>query len=249
MADRTKDLIMEESRRVTWKEPVAVYLSSVVLIFALVALDSTVGLGGLLHPLVAAVFIGLPVFVMDRRKADYAAYGITWSGAYRGTASALILVLVIFPLFILGAPLYWNIADLISSGCEGGFFESIGSVYSSCSPVWPSGYVNVLFGHLIIVALPDEFFYRGYLQSSLDEVFTARKRFLGADLGWGFIIQAGLFALGHFTVDFNPARLGVFFPALAFGWLRAREGGIVGPIIFHTLCNMLMDLLLAGCRT
>ena len=49
-------------------------------------------------------------------------------------------------------------------------------------------------------------------------------------------------------LQFNPARLGVFFPALAFGWLKAKEGGIVGPIVFHTLCNVLLDLLLAGCR-
>ena len=85
------------------------------------------------------------------------------------------------------------------------------------------------------------------MMSALDGILKARKRFLGAEIGWSFFIQAGLFAIGHFSVDLNPARLAVFFPALAFGWLRAREGGITGAIIFHTLCNVLMDLLLAGC--
>jgi membrane protease YdiL (CAAX protease family) len=35
----------------------------------------------------------------------------------------------------------------------------------------------------------------------------------------------------------------VFFPALLFGWLRARTGGIGAPVVFHALCNLFADYL------
>ena len=50
----------------------------------------------------------------------------------------------------------------------------------------------------------------------------------------------------NFLVDLNPARLGVFFPALAFGWLRARRGTIVAPVLAHGMSNVFMELFRAG---
>jgi membrane protease YdiL (CAAX protease family) len=55
-----------------------------------------------------------------------------------------------------------------------------------------------------------------------------------------------LFALGHVLVDFNPQRLAVFFPALAFGWMRARTGSLAAGAVFHALCNLLADVLHAS---
>jgi hypothetical protein len=100
--------------------------------------------------------------------------------------------------------------------------------------------------HLIVVALPEEFFYRAYLMGRLDDIFKGRIRLLGVNVGWALLIQAALFALGHFVVDFNPSRLGVFFPALAFGWLRAKRNTIVAPILFHTASNIFMEIFRAG---
>jgi hypothetical protein len=56
-------------------------------------------------------------------------------------------------------------------------------------------------------------------------------------------LQALLFALIHFAVDLNPARLAVFFPALLFGWLRALRGGIGAAAAFHASCNLLSEVL------
>jgi len=91
-----------------------------------------------------------------------------------------------------------------------------------------------------------QFFYRGYLMGRLDDIFRGRIRLLGARVGWGLLIQAALFAVGHFLVDLNPQRLGVFFPALAFGWLRARRGTIVAPVVFHAAANVFMEVFRAG---
>jgi membrane protease YdiL (CAAX protease family) len=82
----------------------------------------------------------------------------------------------------------------------------------------------------------------------LDDLFGARGRFrlLGAEVGPSLFVQAALFALGHYAVDLDPARLAVFFPALAFGWLKARRGSIVAPMLFHAASNVFMDMLRAG---
>ena len=43
-----------------------------------------------------------------------------------------------------------------------------------------------------------------------------------------------------------PWRLGVFFPALIFGWLRERTGTIVPGTIFHALSNLTVLVLEAS---
>ena len=44
-------------------------------------------------------------------------------------------------------------------------------------------------------------------------------------------MTSALFALGHVATEFHPNRLGVFFPSLLFGWLRARTGGIGAAVV------------------
>ena len=114
--------------------------------------------------------------------------------------------------------------------------------------VQPWDTVNELFGQLVIIALPEEAFYRGYLQSRLDDVMPARIRVLGASVGPALIVASVIFALGHFATIRQPERLAVFFPSLAFGWLRARTGGIGAGIVFHASCNIFSELLGRGYR-
>lgn len=98
-------------------------------------------------------------------------------------------------------------------------------------------------GQLLVIALPEEAFYRGYLQSALDEAFLPRWRVLGAELGPSLLLTSALFALGHLFTEFNAARLAVFFPSLVFGYLRARTGGVGAGLIFHALCNLFASYL------
>jgi uncharacterized protein len=98
-------------------------------------------------------------------------------------------------------------------------------------------------GQLLVIALPEEAFYRGYLQSALDEVWKPRIRLLGAELGPGLLVTSALFALGHLCTEFNAARLAVFFPSLAFGFLRSRSRGIGAGLVFHALCNLFASYL------
>ena len=47
-----------------------------------------------------------------------------------------------------------------------------------------------------------------------------------------------IFALGHVATVHLATRLAVFFPALLFGWLRARTGGVGASVALHALCNL-----------
>lgn len=100
---------------------------------------------------------------------------------------------------------------------------------------------------IVVVALPEEMLFRGYIQGRLEDAFATRVRFLGAELSVpAWLLQALLFGLLHFIVDLHPARLAVFFPALLFGWLASLRGGIGAAIFVHALCNLLSDLLARG---
>lgn len=212
-------------------EVIAVFAGQLALVTGLVQLDRIFSLGGYLHALVGLVFIFVPVLVLDRRGKPYRRYGLTF-GTLRNIGVDLLWVLgamaILFPPIALGAPTFWGIGDRA--------FEF----------AWPAGYPGVALSHLLVVALPEEFFYRGYLMGRLDDIFRGRINLLGARVGWGLLIQAALFAAGHFLVDLEPQRLGVFFPALAFGWLRARRGTIVAPVAFHAAANVFMEVFRAG---
>lgn len=108
------------------------------------------------------------------------------------------------------------------------------------------GTASEVVGQLLIIALPEEAFYRGYLQTRLGDAFPARWRLLGADVGPAIILTSAIFALGHLATIHDPARLAVFFPALVFGWLRARTGGVGASIAFHALCNVFSEILGKG---
>jgi len=100
---------------------------------------------------------------------------------------------------------------------------------------------------ILVVGLPEEGFFRGYLQGRLEDAWPRYTRILGARVAWrAWLLQAALFALLHVAVDYNPARLAVFFPGLLFGWLRALRGGVGAAILVHAACNLLSDVLIRG---
>lgn len=100
--------------------------------------------------------------------------------------------------------------------------------------------INLLIVQLFFVALPEEYFYRGYLQPALARLSGERAR--GVLPVRAIVAASVLFALGHVLVDFAALRLTVFFPSLLFGWLRERSGGLVAPLIYHAACNVMVEL-------
>ncbi|MCK9462080.1 MAG: CPBP family intramembrane metalloprotease [Proteobacteria bacterium] len=211
-------------------EVAIVFVVQLALVVGLVRLDAALDLGGGLHALVGVVFLLLPIVVLDRRGRPYARYGVRLGRPLVDLPWVLGAMVVAFVPVALASPWAWGVAE------------------RSFDFAWPSGYPGAAIAQLVVVAGPEELFFRGYLMGRLDDLFGARGRFrlLGAEVGPSLVVQAALFALGHFAVDLAPHRLLVFFPALAFGWLKARRGTIVAPILFHAASNVFMDILRAG---
>ncbi len=147
----------------------------------------------------------------------------------REAGVALALALVVFPPFVLGY-LLWHRPP-------GDFALTL-----------PESPVSFVASQLVAVALPEEAFFRGYLQTRLADGMPAGARTVrGVAIPAAAIAaQAALFAVVHFAFEPHPARLAVFFPALVFGLLRAARGGIGAAIVFHAACNVLADLLWRG---
>lgn len=97
---------------------------------------------------------------------------------------------------------------------------------------------------LLLVAVPEELFYRGYLQGRLDELIGHERSLWGARVNLHSVtLTSCLFALAHLATIHHPARLAVFFPSLLFGWMRRAYGNTLTPAIFHATCNLTAQLL------
>jgi membrane protease YdiL (CAAX protease family) len=180
-----------------------------------------------LHALVAAVFLVLPQIFL-RKRGDIEKYGFTTHPRKLGLAIAAVGVLGILPLFVGGFWIYERMLGVLSR-----------------HPALrlPPGFLQLVAAQLIVVALPEELFFRGFVQGRLEEAFPPQRKFLGAPVGGALVATAALFGVGHFFVTFEPQMLTRFFPGLVFGWMFARTRSILAGTIFHASCNLLMDVL------
>jgi len=190
--------------------------------------------------LIALVFLAVPWWLLERRRADWSAYALTWRPAGPGVLLALGAAAVLFPLFYLGFHLYYRTvcdAGAFAEMCQR--FRGAGGGALRFSPKL----LEDTLAQVVAVALPEEFFFRGYLQGRLAEAWPARRHCWGAPVGRALVVTAALFALGHLLVDGNPLGLAVFFPGLVFGWMREKTGSILAGTLFHALCNLYSDVL------
>ena len=143
-------------------------------------------------------------------------------------AVALLVCAVVFPPFIVGF-CFWN--------------APLHPFVWAPDPELP----EYALTQVIVVGLPEEALFRGYLQGRLEQAWPEKIGVLWVPLGLrAWLCQAVLFAILHFIVDYNPARLAVFFPALLFGWVRSLRKGIGAAVFVHAACNVLSDILIRG---
>jgi len=181
------------------------------------------------------------ILVLRRDEQAIRAHGLSLAGllepvsidpkrlareAWRSLLWVLLFVAIFFPPFWLAYERYWSVTTFALR--------------------LPPSIGDEVLGQVLVTALPEEAFFRGYLQTSLDAAWPPRWRVLGATLGPSWIVTAAIFAVGHLLTIHNPARLAVFFPALLFGWLRARTGGIGASVGFHASCNLFSATLARG---
>lgn len=96
--------------------------------------------------------------------------------------------------------------------------------------------------HLVTVVLPEELFFRGYLQHALDP--GGGLGFLGIRWHRGIFLQAAAFGLLHVvSYGFVPGAMDRAVPGLVFGYLRERTGTIWSAAVFHLACNATLFLM------
>lgn len=104
--------------------------------------------------------------------------------------------------------------------------------------------LSVILTQLILVAVPEEFFFRGFIQTRLTQAWGSEGWTLfGLPLHRAILVSSALFAFSHLFVGFGLHRLLVFFPSLLFGALREKTGGLVASILYHAACNLMVILV------
>jgi membrane protease YdiL (CAAX protease family) len=198
-----------------------------------------------LQALIAVVFIYLPVWMAHRRGEDLAQLGFTRRPTGRSLAFALAVLAIIFPIFLIGFHAFYTATCAwgLDAVAPPALCARYGGLDALAQPRAPAGFLMAAFAQIIVVALPEELFFRGYLLHRLETALPPRKRFLGGGVGSALLLSALLFALGHVLVDGDPRRLAVFFPGLLFGWLRSATGSILAGTIVHAAANLYIDAL------
>lgn len=96
---------------------------------------------------------------------------------------------------------------------------------------------------IFVVALPEELFYRGFLQSSLLKKWPNNRFVLNIPLGRAIIVTNIIFAFAHVASTLWLLRLLTFFPGLIFSYLAFKNRSILSAILFHALCNITGKIL------
>lgn len=122
---------------------------------------------------------------------------------------------------LLGAATAGTAAFFLAARIPG--FLPPAALPASLPPLW-----EFLFRQALLVALPEEVFFRGYLYDAFEEA------------GWEPVLSSSLlFSAGHLAILFSPYRALTFFPALLFGWTRKRTGAVHVPVLLHLFFNLL----------
>jgi len=233
-----------------WLEVIALYLGSCLLIRVIKAAVD----GGLMANdwlvLVALVFFYTPGLAWRWNRWE-AAREITdpepFKPALREAAKWLgLLVIIIYPLFLVGYHVlqtegfHWFTADVLGMKRP---YPRFSAGHGFSGGVWLTLAMQLIY-QLICVGWAEEFFYRGYMQTRLDTIYRPdRFRLFGASFGLALPITCVLFTLGHSLVTWQWWQPFIFFPALVFGWLRARTGNIWAGVLFHAWSNSVMIVL------
>ena len=218
----------------------AAVVGGIALATAISRLEPTGLLRANLAGVAALLFILVPDRLLRQRGESWTAHGVPWWGAGdsrtwkawgRGALAGAAVSALVLPVFAAG---------LVAGARAAGLRVEL-------VPRLPPGLLLAAAIQLVAVALPEELFYRGWMQTAWARSPGRVRRVLGAELGPGFLATQALFAAGH-LVSLDPARLLTFFPGLLFGWLRARTGGVAAPAVAHALSNLLVLAMEASLR-
>ncbi len=224
-------------------EIVLLYLVTLVMIRVAVDMQRLAGAPELVLAAVPILFMYAPVWLCQWRGVDSWEYPLAvpnytdWRGWLMPARWGLGMAAVISVPFVLGYHV-WQ-----TEGVP--YVQQLLGVRLYPKPpellwIWPSamGFLKLVGYHLFFVAIPEEFFYRGYMQTRLDEAFGRPWMVFGTFIGPALPITCVLFAFGHSLVVVQWWHVFIIVPSLAFGWLRYRTGGVLAGAWFHAASNI-----------
>ena len=181
---------------------------------------------------------------------------LPWLNQYSGTLTAVLLV---YPPVLLsfrtGAPItYWQLnttsikISLLAFSLLSGLifpFVFVGNHFyqswafqlfyhaASNHELW-----SIALTQLVLIAFPEEFFFRGYLQQNLSRHFPSTTKLFGVPFGQAQWLTVVLFALSHSLITLQWWHAFIVVPAIGFGWLKEKTGRIWAGTLFHAACNV-----------
>jgi membrane protease YdiL (CAAX protease family) len=220
-------------------EPLLAFSAATVVTSLLYRLTAVGFIHRNLPVLIATLFLALPHLLL-RGPGELERYGFTSRPRALGFVLAAVATFGFLPFFAVG---FWVwvkamcafLPAWVSGSCMYAFHPRLRL---------PPNLLLLSLSQVLVVAFPEELFFRGYLQGRLEDAWRPSFNLFGARVGRAWLLQALLFALGHFFVTFEPQMLTRFFPGLAFGWLYARTRSVLAGTIFHAACNLVMNTLI-----
>lgn len=217
------------------------------LVLGLVRIDITLpAIGHLGSALVSVLFLYAPMFVLARRGEDLIDYGFRAAPIKRGLVMAGAAIAVIFPVFVLGYFAFYEIAchsNLLSHLVPRNMCMRYLGFDGLHAPALTLELAEFCLVQLLVVALPEELFFRGFLLGLLEKRFPPQRRWLGGGIGLALVLSSLAFALIHIPKFGDPRDLATFFPGLLFGWMRSATGSILAPTLAHGASNILIRIL------
>lgn len=100
-------------------------------------------------------------------------------------------------------------------------------------------WVYWLFYQFMCVALSEEVFFRGYVQSNILRLTTPVMDKMPRLQQWtSIVISAACFTVAHIITQGQIISVLIFLPGLVLGWLFIRTRSLLAPILFHGLANV-----------
>ena len=192
-----------------------IYLLSYILLVISIFLLNTFFEGGLALSVSATLMLLIPFFF----KADYDYFNFKLDGFIRGLIISLLILLVYIAL-LKGYTLYSN--------KEFGLRDFT---------------VSFILVQFLLIAIPEEVFFRGFLQKSFGNTIKAV-----------FFVSI-LFAIAHLITVCGTGRVSLlgcgqnaltFFPSIVMGYLYVKTETLWSSIIFHFLANLVHILVKIG---
>jgi membrane protease YdiL (CAAX protease family) len=226
---------MQDSAKKVYLELLALWLVVLLSIRLVVFAHSALGIHEIILGVVPLLFVYAPVWLCNYRKVDSYAYFlyipnftdfVAWAKAVQ---SALILNVITWSGFV---PLYYVYYTMVVPQ----LFPAA-RVYHFIG-VLPKELLLTVLYQIFYVAIPEEFFYRGYFQTRLNEIHTKKIQVFGVPMGMGVVYSNLFFAFGHSIVQFQWWHFATFFPGLLFSWSREKNQDILSGALFHASCNI-----------